>query len=63
MSAQYVANGKPLIFTNDLGLPLAEEMVGVPHTNADRLPAVVPTQKQKYLFDNQGLATPSRRLE
>lgn len=54
MSAQNVANGKPLIFTKDLGVPLAEEMVGVPHTNADRLPAVVPTQEQKYLFDNQG---------
>ena len=48
------SNGTPLIFRKDLGTTLEEQTWNVPATTADGLPAVVPSEEQKYLFDNQG---------
>jgi len=44
----------PLIFRKDLGATLEEETWNVPAANADGLPAMAPSEEQKYLFDNQG---------
>ena len=44
----------PLIFRKDLGATLEEETWNVPAANADGLPAIAPSEEQKYLFDNQG---------
>ena len=47
-------NGTPLIFRKDLGTTLEEQTWNIPDTTADGLAAVVPSEEQKYLFDNQG---------
>jgi hypothetical protein len=46
--------GVPLIYRKDLGKTLVESTWNIPNTNADGLPAIAPSEEQKYLFDNQG---------
>ena len=54
MAYKELATKKPFIVNKNLGSPVEVEPEELTQTNADGLPVVIPTQKQKYDFDRKG---------
>lgn len=54
MAYRELATKKPFIVNKNLGSALEVEPEDLTSTNADGLPVVIPTQKQKYDFDRNG---------
>ena len=54
MTYKELATKKPFIVNKNLGSAVEVEPEELTQTNADGLPVVIPTQKQKYDFDRKG---------
>ena len=54
MAYKHLATKKPFIVNKNLGSAVEVEPEELTRTNADGLPVVIPTQKQKYDFDRNG---------
>lgn len=54
MSYKKLATKKPFVVNKNLGSAIEVEPEELTSTNADGLPVVIPTQKQKYDFDRKG---------
>ena len=54
MAHKEIANAKPFIINKNLGSAMVLESQDFTRTNADGVPVIEPTQKQKYDFDRNG---------
>ena len=54
MAYKKLATRKPFIVNKNLGSAVEVEPEELTTTNADGIPVIVPTQKQKYDFDRNG---------
>ena len=54
MAHKEIANAKPFIINKNLGSAMVLESQDFTQTNADGVPVIEPTQKQKYDFDRNG---------